>query len=95
MQGTLDLFEQIGNAVGVETRAAAAETSGSDAKGRALRGSFRHQPPAQGVVDHVTKGAARPAALGLQLRRHVIVQRQGGAHIMMLDVVHHDVNVSA
>lgn len=91
MKGAFDLFQEIGDAVGVETRAAASETSGSNAEGRTLRRAVRHQAAAQSVVDDLAKGAAGPPALGLQLRRDVIVQRQGGAHIMMISIRHHDV----
>lgn len=93
MKGSFDLLQQIGDAVGVETGTAAAETSESNAEGRSFRGPARHEPPAQGLVDDIPKGAAGPPTLSLQLRRHVIVQRQGRAHIMMIGIRHHDVKM--
>jgi nucleoid-associated protein YgaU len=94
VKGTFDLFQQVGDAVGVQTGTTAAKTPRSNAEGGALRRPLRHQPAAQGGVDYLAKGPPGPSALGFQLRRHIVVQRQRGAHIMMIDLTHHDVNAA-
>ena len=92
MVGALDPFEQFADVVEGEARPEAAETACLDAERSALcGGTSRHQTMPQRLVDDVAKGAPRSAGHGLQPRRDILIERQGGAHILMLVKRHHDV----
>lgn len=46
----------------------------------------------QALVDDLLERLARAPDLGLEPVGHVLVEGQGGAHILMLHIEHHDVN---
>jgi len=88
----LHLLEQVGDAVQGKTRAQAAQIARHHSKRLpSRRRGTTHQPAAKRVVDDLAKSVARPASLRFQLRRHVLVQRESGAHALMLANKHHDV----
>jgi hypothetical protein len=93
MRAAFDAFQQIADVVEREARPHCAEITG-----------FDHEPGATGgrrslgetvskrLIDDIAKGPPGSAGPQLQLGGHVIIKSQGGAHIMMLFMRHHDVN---
>ena len=92
MAGPFDLFEQFADVVEIETRAKPTEIAGLDDERRPVDARRRsHQAPAEGLVHYLPERPAGAPRLGLKLGSHVVVERQGSAHIMMLSREHHDV----
>ena len=92
MERALDLLEHIGDVVQVESWPEAPEVASLDlerlARGRG-RGAGETAP--EGVVDHVAERPARSPDQGLQLAGDVVVEGERRAHILMLELRHHDV----
>ena len=85
MRRPLDLFEQVADVVEGEARPKGSKVPGVHDKRRPICSRRRgDQPPTQRFVHHIPKRAARAPSLRPELRRHVVVERQGRSHIMML-----------
>jgi hypothetical protein len=92
MQRALHLLDQISDVVQVESGSSASEVTSLDDKSLSrLRPRRICQTSTKCVIDHIAKGASSPTGHRLQLGGHIIIERQGRAHIMMLHVEHHDV----
>ena len=93
MERPFDALQELTDIVEAEPGPQVAEIPGDDGEAAARRGGARRgKPPAKGLVNCLTERSVRSSGFGLQLRRHVLVQRQRGTHIMMLMLKHHDVN---
>ncbi len=95
MKRAFDLFEQIGNVIQTDSGPQSSEVTRPNLERRSPGGvGGGDQAPAQRLVDDLPERPARPAGLRLQLRRHIFIQRQRCAHIMMLVQEHHDVKAA-
>ena len=93
MPRPFDLFKKLADVIEVEAGPHRAEVTCLDDKRRPVHARrCRHQSAPERLVHHIPKRPTRAPRLGLQLGRHVVVERQGRAHIMMLINKHHDVN---
>jgi hypothetical protein len=94
MQRALHLLDQIRDVVEVESGPSASEFTSLDDKSLArLRPQCICQTSTKCVIDHIAEGASSPPGHRLQLGGHIIIERQGRSHIMMLYVKHHDVKL--
>ena len=95
MQRALHLLDQISDVVQVESGPSASEFTSLDDKSLARwRPRCMCQPSTKCVIDHIAKGASSPPGHRLQLGGHILIERQGRSHIMMLCVEHHDVKLA-
>lgn len=91
MQRALELIEQFTDVVEVEPGPDGPEVTGANLEGRAsVRGRRAGQASTEYLVDDLLERLAGPARPRFQLRRHVVIERQGRAHILMLKKAHHD-----
>lgn len=95
MQRSFDLFEQFGDVVKVEARLETSQVARLDLERLAVgRRGGTSEAPSQRLVDHVPEGTAGTARERPELGRNIVVEGQGGAHILMLIVRHHDVKIA-
>ena len=91
MRGTFDLLQELADVVELKA-GAQAEIPRWDAKRfRRRRLAARGQASTQELVDGFLEGTAGASPLRLELGENVVVEGQGGSHIMMLTACHHDV----
>lgn len=93
MERSLDLLDEIRDVVEAEAGPQGPEVTNRHPEGRARRGGEPGKTASQRVVDHLAEGQARPPRQRLQPRRHVLIEGERRAHVMMLKREHHDVNV--
>jgi hypothetical protein len=93
MQRAFDFLEQRSDIVQAQPWSELAEIASLNPKRLSVRGRGRVQSAAQGVVDDVLERTPAAPRQCLQLAHHIVIERQGGAHFMMLNTGHHDVNL--
>ena len=85
MEGPLELLDQAGDVVEVQTGTERTKIARADDERRPLACSGHgREPPPQSVIDDVTERAACLSRAQPQFRGDVLIERQGRAHIMML-----------
>lgn len=85
MTRTLDLLQQFCNVIQAQARSKLPEISGHDFEGNApSRGSADGKAASERFVHNLPIWPSRPARLGPELGRHVLVQRERRTHILML-----------
>ena len=94
MKRSFDLVQHLGDVVEAEPGAECAEVSRDHPEwpppcGRARRS----QSAAERVVHGVPERPVRLSRLRTQLRGHILVEGQRCSHIMMLGILHQDVNL--
>lgn len=84
MPRAFDLLEQLTDVLVVEP-GAELQRARLDDEGRApLEVPPQRESQPQGLVDDLLERGASAAGLGFELRRHVIIESESRAHIMML-----------
>lgn len=93
MKRPLDLLDQVRGAVEAHAGPEAAKVTGFHGERLACRrGRRTSQASAQRVVDYIPESATGSPGQRLQLGGDVFIQRERGAHVLMLLMKHHDVN---
>lgn len=93
MKRTLNSLEQVAYIVQVIARLQVSEIARHNLERRRRnRRLATHQTPSNGVVHNISERPARPAGLRLELAGNVLIECQCRAHVMMLDIRHHDIN---
>jgi hypothetical protein len=94
VSGPFDLLEQRLDIVDREAGPKAAEAAGRDSKHLPRPGPRRQQSAPQRLVDDIPERAPGLPDCTLELRRHIIIERQRRAHIMMMATTHQDVKAT-
>ena len=93
MSRAFDPLEEIANVVEVQTGPEFAEVSGLHGEAAAhRRRARRRKTAAKRLIHGLAERTVRLPRFRPQLRRHIVVEGEGRAHIMMLMTRHHDVN---
>ena len=90
----LDRLQQIADVVEAQARTERAQVPRGDPEGRlhAPILPLLRKSESQALVDNFLERLARAPNLRLEPGRHVLVEAQGGAHILMLQTTNHDVS---
>ena len=93
MQWTFQSLQQIADVVERQPGLEIAEIPGSDLEWLTRsRKSPAGQAPAQCFIDDIAERSASTPRLRLEFGGNVFIKRQGGSHVLMLVIRHHDVN---
>jgi hypothetical protein len=88
-------LEQVADVVETQAWPESAEVASLDLKGRqgGPAPATVKEGLAQKLVDYRPEGLSRAPNFGLEPRRHILVERESSAHILMLVSAHQDVNL--
>jgi hypothetical protein len=92
VEGAFNLLDEFGDFVVTESwaKAQGSRLNLEGRKGSGLRANV--QAGAQNAVHDLLEGLTGLAGFGAELGRYIVIESQGGSHIMMLHHQHHDVN---